>query len=238
MNNEAVSQSLINIEENLKNLDSARNQVDNVVGKSQELAIEVSNLIREIQVLKNEFDSESNTFKSDILKIIKGFETDLKVQTETLLERSSTITIEYSKNTDKNIKNLIDFQDNIETAEKKLSQLDFQSDFIKLKHELDNVNESNHQFKLKVFGHIEDLYLKIEAHKVEIIKDQENRSTKLNDSFTAQIKKYADDQNSNNKELSKLITTQNNRLKFNQKILFAILITAVLGVFTTYLLFK
>jgi hypothetical protein len=84
MNNIKIQESLIEIEENLKHLDSARNQVLSVTDSSYKLSEKVLHLATNFQELKDNLSNESNTIVDELGKHNIFFKERVNVITDSI----------------------------------------------------------------------------------------------------------------------------------------------------------
>ena len=63
INNPAINAALSEMEQNLKNLESARKQVDQVSEKSKEIIMAVSNLVNSVEKLNASYVEEERNLK-------------------------------------------------------------------------------------------------------------------------------------------------------------------------------
>lgn len=77
MNNNAIHQSLVEIEANLKNLESARRQVVTVSSNSEKLVSVITKLLAELERLKGHYQEERQ-------QVVKGIESNIQVLQNTL----------------------------------------------------------------------------------------------------------------------------------------------------------
>lgn len=89
MNNPAINQALIELEENLSNIESARNQVNKVAEKSEQLIVAFSkvydamtsidnNFVIDERAIKNQLEESFKFFKSGLSDIVKESDKSVK----------------------------------------------------------------------------------------------------------------------------------------------------------------
>ena len=113
MNNSAVQQSLIELEENLKKLESARVQVASVSKNSELLIVSVTKLVSNIELLQNEFTNQKDSFSDSVNTSLSDFNALLVKGTKTVLNKSDEISKKQEKAIDITIEKLNEFQSNI-----------------------------------------------------------------------------------------------------------------------------
>ncbi len=77
MNNKVLHQSLIDIEQNLKQLDSARSQVQTVSEMSERLITHIKQLVISVSALHAEFSSEKKSVQSILTTSLSDFKNEL-----------------------------------------------------------------------------------------------------------------------------------------------------------------
>lgn len=236
MNNEAVNQSLINIEENLRKLETARNQVNSVSEKSEVLVKEVSGLVRQIQSLQSEFGSEKQRFNSIIENTISEFEESLRIQSKKILEKSDTITSKHLENTDENIRKLKDFEAKIVIAEKNISKIDFEKGFSKLTLSQQTAIDEQKNFKLEINELIEKINSKLTAINSDIIENQKLAFDKLSSNFSSSLIELKENQQASNKNTLETLDIQNKKLNQLRNVLFSIIVVIILCSIITFLM--
>lgn len=116
MNNPAIEQTLIELEESLSKLESARSQVNRVSEKSEELISSFSKVLKGIQsisngigidkaAIKENLDKSFETFGAELKEISKESNARIKLIDDTLKSNQQS----FGKEIEKNIKN-IDFE--------------------------------------------------------------------------------------------------------------------------------
>jgi hypothetical protein len=81
MENSKLNQTLVELEENLKKIESARFQVNNVAEKSQLLISTFNALIKQLEVLPNHFDIDKEGMLGSINKNVIKFDKDVNEKT-------------------------------------------------------------------------------------------------------------------------------------------------------------
>jgi flagellar biosynthesis chaperone FliJ len=106
MNNTLVHQTLIEIEQNLKELESARNQVNSVSASSQSLVVAVSSIIKKIERLEKDLVEDRQNQIGRIDEDLEQFQTKLKTNSDKAIEKSEELHTNYSAEIQSQIENL------------------------------------------------------------------------------------------------------------------------------------
>jgi len=106
MNNTLVHQTLIEIEQNLKELESARNQVNSVSASSQSLVVAVSSIIKKIERLEKDLVEDRQNQIGRIDEDLEQFQTKLKTNSDKAIEKSEELHTNYSAEIQIQIENL------------------------------------------------------------------------------------------------------------------------------------
>lgn len=121
MSNTAIQQSLIDIEQNLRKLESARSQVDNIADKSERLIVSIASVIESIDTIRESFDSDEGYLANSIQNSLDEFQASLKKHSK----ETQTQTVDLNKKQEKSINNNIN---KIEEFQQKLKD-DFYTKF-------------------------------------------------------------------------------------------------------------
>ncbi|MAM29321.1 MAG: hypothetical protein CMC13_09885 [Flavobacteriaceae bacterium] len=220
MNNNTVNQSLIEIEENLKNLETARNQVDGVSKKSETLILEVTKLINKIQVLENEFSLEKSGLSNNITNEISKFKKSLKKESDVFIEKSKEVSEKHSNSTLNNIERLAVFQEKLGIVEKNISELDFEKGFVEIRERLQNILDQQESLSLDINKSFKGLEASTENTLYQLQKEQKVT----------------------NKHIFQSLDKQNKKLALLKKLLFVMvflgIIGAVVGIIIVFIMFK
>jgi len=101
MKNSALQQSLVELEESLKNLESARTQVENLSGKVEQVTLASTKILAQIELLNKEFTKEQGYYKEIIKDGFEAFNTALQEKQTILTNLIDTL----SKNLNDSITN-------------------------------------------------------------------------------------------------------------------------------------
>lgn len=129
MNNSLVQQTLVDIEQNLKNLQSAREQVTSVSLSSQKLTETVTSLIKNFKSLESDFVNESKGFSEKIDKELSRFQTNLETGAKNAINQSSKFHQKHGIEIDKTIDRLSELQKATIELKKDLTGFDLDQRF-------------------------------------------------------------------------------------------------------------
>ncbi len=142
MSNTVIQQSLIDIEQNLKKLDSARNQVGKLAGKSEELISLFSKLVGSIELIQENYKGAESTLQQNMEKSRLEFEKSLN-KTINYAEINSK---EFLSNQEKFIGNAIeqlkDFQNKLYDTQRSIEEFDLEKGLNKIYAELSGIQET------------------------------------------------------------------------------------------------
>jgi hypothetical protein len=117
MKNSTTHQALIELEESLKNLESARSQVENVSAKGEQVIREFAKVATQVEALHQEFELEKNGFGSTINKSLKNFDQQLAAKSDAISTKIKELNLEFSSNVNESIKKLYDFQKQVDIGQ-------------------------------------------------------------------------------------------------------------------------
>lgn len=135
MNNPAIQQALIELEENLSKIESARTQVNTVAEKSEQLissftkSIDAINAINENisfdkEAINSHIDDSLDVFKSSLLKIVNKSKKDVEVLVSTIGSNESRFEQSLNNTIDDTVKKLnqlvLEMKSNTETLKKEM----------------------------------------------------------------------------------------------------------------------
>ena len=95
MSSTLIQQSLIDIEQNLKKLESARSQVGTMADKSEQLITSVASVIKSIEAIKNSFSTDENYFKNSVHESLEEFSQSLSNGAESANKKTIDISEKY-----------------------------------------------------------------------------------------------------------------------------------------------
>lgn len=211
MNNPTLNAALSELEQNLKKLDSARNQVENVSNKTNEIIKVVSHLTSSIEKLKNSYEAEEKNLKQVYAKISD----DLKINFKSNIDKSKHITDEYQKlqqEHSRTIKSSIEnLNKSLQEASRKLEEIDVEKSYNSIKEILDEQS-------IKI-----DARLDIINNDTKDVKKILNNHISFFNSFETNLMEFQRTISSKQEDLSNLFNT--NRSEANKKLAELILST-------------
>jgi DNA repair ATPase RecN len=190
MNNPAIQQTLLELEESLSKIESARTQVNNVTEKSEEIIRSFNNILKSIESISDgvgidkdaikenldksftrfenelkgiankaelsvkevneDFISQKIKFKENIESGTKSIEEDFKKitsnienKTEEVNNELSRMSSEFNKGLSKLNSSLESFEINLNEAEKRIQELNFNEEFKLLSKQIDSKHRQN-----------------------------------------------------------------------------------------------
>lgn len=173
MKNTLINQSLIELEENLKNLESARTQVDKVSKKSERVISTFTKVLASVKALIQEFELEKSGFSNTINENLENFNRQLTAGHKAIATKTKELNLDFSTVVNDSIKRLYEFQKqvdvqrdnytfiigkNIENFNQNLlnSSKDFNNKASELStHFFDMISETGDKLKA-LEGHIDD----------------------------------------------------------------------------------
>ncbi len=164
MNNPAINTALSEMEQNLKNLESARNQVSQVSEKSKEIITAVSSLVNSVENLKSSYADEERNLK----QVFKNVSNDLSISFNGSIEEVKKSTKEYHKFQDEHIKSIQSSVQKLNTSlsetSKKLEEIDIEKNYAIVKNSLDNQSSIIDSNLNNVLAELKGLKVQIEEH--------------------------------------------------------------------------
>ena len=145
MSNTLIQQSLIDIEQNLRKLESARNQVGSVAEKTERLISSISSVIANVESIRDAFEGEESYLKKSIQNSLDNFKKDLQKSSDLALSKASELSEKQEKIISETVLKLEEFQSKLRDVQKTL--LDF------------NIEKSLDGIRLELFRLIEEVNL-------------------------------------------------------------------------------
>ena len=145
MSNTLIQQSLIDIEQNLRKLESARNQVGSVAEKTERLISSISSVIANVESIRDAFEGEESYLKKSIQNSLDNFKKDLQKSSDLALSKASELSGKQEKIISETVLKLEEFQSKLRDVQKTL--LDF------------NIEKSLDGIRLELFRLIEEVNL-------------------------------------------------------------------------------
>lgn len=143
MNNSSIHQTLVEIEQNLKNLQSAREQVNAVTMSSQKLTETVSSLAKNFKTIEADFIKGTKEFADKVENEFERFQTNLDSGAKNAIHQSSEINKKHGVEIDKTINKLNELSQAVTQLEKNISGFDLDS-------KLSLINQSIYKFDFEL----------------------------------------------------------------------------------------
>lgn len=149
MNNPAIKQTLIELEESLSKIESARNQVNNVSEKSEKLIRSFNEVLKSIESLSDGLGIEKGEFKSNLDKSFKHLDNELKKVVEITWSSSNdvnrrieSIKEEFLVKLNETSTYIKEFEKNLSEAETRINKIDFNSKLESISKLLEDIKSS------------------------------------------------------------------------------------------------
>lgn len=179
MNNSLVHQTLVEIEQNLKNLQSAREQVNTVSMSSQKLVETISSLVKNFKSLETDFLKDRKEFADKVEKEFVQFQTNMEAGTKNAINQSSKLHQKHGVEIDKTIDKLSELQKAVLALKNDLSGFDLESKFNPIIKSIDQFDKELKEVRYQVNSLYSKLYQMAEA----VQKEQQDWSTKLDQKY-------------------------------------------------------
>ncbi|MCC6700571.1 MAG: hypothetical protein IT221_03560 [Fluviicola sp.] len=170
MSNTVIQQSLIDIEQNLKKLESAREQVKNVTHSSEKLTVSISELANLVDILlgalRDDKEELVRTMKTNLEKV----QSDLSLITKEFEENSSKLNEKQSLSVDEAIANFKKLDSTVENLRKSLESFDLETNFQLVLKQLNGLNEDIITLKSNVENNTEELSKKMDSISANQLK--------------------------------------------------------------------
>jgi hypothetical protein len=187
MNNPVIQQTLVELEDNLLKLESARTQVNNVVEKSEQVITSFKSILKSVESINEGIGIDKKSIEDKLNNSFKTFDIELNkllVKTnnsyKSVSDQNEVNQQKFSKSVEDNIDNLnesfktvnLELQNNSHETNLELNKLqkEFEDKLLKLNHHISNLEETILTTEQK----IKDLNFKEEFHLLN------NKIEKLN----------------------------------------------------------
>jgi chromosome segregation ATPase len=138
MNNPTLNAALSELEQNLKKLDSARNQVEKVSGKTSEIISSVSNLTHSIENLRNRYTEEEKKLKQIYVETSTELTNDFKSKIEKIKKLADDYQGFQNEHT-KSIQLSVDkLNSSLSEASQKIGEIDIEKNYGLIQESLEN----------------------------------------------------------------------------------------------------
>ena len=175
MSNTLIQQSLIDIEQNLKKLESARSQVGNMADKSEQLISSVASVIESIEAIKNSFSNDENYLKNSVHERLEDFSKTLSKSGENVNNKASEISSKHKKVIDETIVKMDEFKSNLSDVQKSILDFDLEQSLDKIRAELSSLIEQVTKNQATTTKEVDELKAQLKS----TLESQE-KSAKLN----------------------------------------------------------
>ncbi|MBL7471370.1 hypothetical protein [Robertkochia sediminum] len=147
MHNTTLSQSLIELEENLKNLSSARSQVETVTMKTDKLVTTVAALLKNVEAIKEFYDEEKGGVQINIEKSLKSFKASLEMSAGKFKRESEGWASDQKKSVEDVLRSFRDLKTDLLAAKDEISELDFEKNFKDLQAQFEHLEQKQDLLK-------------------------------------------------------------------------------------------
>lgn len=149
MNNPAIQQTLVELEESLAQINSARSQVNSVTVQSEQLIEAFNSILSSLKSLSDDFGVDKGKFKNNLDKSFQVLNEDLKVSTSRVSKDIQSFLQTLNDATEKMQKDVSDFhhhtiaiEKKLEEAEVRINEINFKSDFKRISDSIKEMTES------------------------------------------------------------------------------------------------
>lgn len=226
MSNAAIQQSLIELEQNLRNLTSAREQVENVANGTEQLISTVIKLVVTIEGLSGQFDPSEFSFEDKISDALKTF-------SKSINDGAAKAVKNYEELAEKNTGS---FESAVKTLEQKLNESlkEFEKNINegaeKATTKYQELSDKNSQAIESTVGKLDEFRIHLQKtedqiKEFDLAKSHIEIKEKLDESFNeseTRVAQLTSIVNSRFEELEKLI-------RFNRMLLIALTVTGISG---------
>lgn len=181
--NNLVQQSLIEIEKNLKDLESARSQVGRMSQQTETIIKSVQEMVKNVERIKNNYASAVKHLEQSLENSRSSFDTTLNQTVKIAKNNSNEFLKTQEALVNTAISKLKSFQDKIVEAQNSIENMDLDKWFIKIIDELHEIREqqissdrlySNQLEKVKKM-----LQLQIDEQFDRLVEEQASKSEEL-----------------------------------------------------------
>jgi ABC-type transporter Mla subunit MlaD len=138
MSSTLIQQSLIDIEQNLKKLESASSQVGNMAEKSEQLISSIASVIESIEAIKNSFSNDENYLKNNVQESLEYFGKTLSKAGDSFNNKASVISSKHEKVINDTIVKMNEFKSNLSDVQKTILDFDLEKNLGKISYEISN----------------------------------------------------------------------------------------------------
>lgn len=174
MSNTVIQQSLIDIEQNLRKLESARSQVGTFAGKSEELIALVTELVSSIETLKKNYEEAESKVQKDLEKSQVEFEKSLAKTLNAADSKSKEFLSNQELFAQKAIENLKEFETKLIDTKKSIEELDLEKGLNDVKLELSGIREQLISQSNTLNSVLGEIHTSLDIRLLEIQKSNKN----------------------------------------------------------------
>jgi DNA anti-recombination protein RmuC len=171
MSNALIQQSLIDIEQNLRKLESARNQVGGVAEKTERLIESISSVISNIESIREAFEGEESYLKKGVQNSLDAFKKDLEKSSEVALKKASALSEKQDKIISETILKLEDFQSKLRDVQKSLLDFDLEKSLDGIRGEISKLIEEVNSNQKKNSDILDEIKSEIKANQEIVAKN-------------------------------------------------------------------
>ena len=175
MSNTLIQQSLIDIEQNLRKLESARNQVGSVAEKTERLISSISSVIENVESIREAFEGEESYLKKSVENSLDNFKKDLQKSSDLALSKASELSEKQEKIISETVLKLEEFQSKLRDVQKTLLDFDIEKSLDGIRLELSKLIEEVNSNQKKNSDLLNEMKSEIRTnHELAIKSDKQN----------------------------------------------------------------
>jgi DNA anti-recombination protein RmuC len=171
MSNTLIQQSLIDIEQNLRKLESARNQVGGVAEKTERLIESISSVISNVESIREAFEGEESYLKKGVQNSLDAFKKDLEKSSEVALRKASDLSEKQDKIISETILKLEEFQSKLRDVQKSLLDFDLEKSLDGIRGEISKLTEEVNSNQKKNSDILDEIKSEIRANQEIVAKN-------------------------------------------------------------------
>ena len=175
MSSTLIQQSLIDIEQNLKKLESASSQVGNMAEKSEQLISSIASVIESIEAIKNSFSNDENYLKNNVQESLEYFGKTLSKAGDSFNNKASVISSKHEKVINDTIVKMNEFKSNLSDVQKTILDFDLEKNLGKINYEISSLSEQITKNQVTAFNDVTELKAQLKN-----ISEKQEKSAKLN----------------------------------------------------------
>lgn len=173
MSEQAIHAALVEIEKNLKDLQSARKQVDNVVSSSENLLEELSNATESVMKIQTILDESSGNFGNEFKALLNGFKQDLETHKNQLndsvsvsIKSAEAIETKFQSVLDEVRKNASSLNEGLKRTKEDIENLNIEDSFkVILNESLNKMNATQNSFQIEMKSSLDEFTSKVKRNQ-------------------------------------------------------------------------